>query len=91
MRVPKRLPKRLADYVSSMERDGAKLIAASMSRARGWAFISLTLTQLHEWISPDLITAEFALSYDRKDKSFKEQLSSHRRSFDIFRKAVLAS
>lgn len=95
MRVPKRLPKRLADYVSRMERDGAKLIAASMNRARGRAFISLTLTQPHEWISPDLITAEFALSYDRNEREFKnrfkDNLSSHRRSFDIFRKAVLAS
>ena len=50
MRVPKRLPKRLADYVSRMERDGARLIAASMNRTRGRAFISLTLTQSHEWI-----------------------------------------
>ena len=95
MRVPKRLPKRLADYVSRMERDGARLIAASMSRARGRAFISLTLTQPHEWISPDLITAEFSLTYDRNEHEFKnrfkEQLSSHRRNFDLFRKAVLAS
>ena len=43
MRVPTRLPKRLADYVSSMERDGAKLIAASMSRTRGRALSALPL------------------------------------------------
>ena len=95
MRVPRRLPKRLAEYVSRMERDGARLIAASMSRARGRAFISLTLTQPHEWISPDLITAEFSLTYDRNEHEFKnrfkEQLRSHRRNFDLFRKAVLAS
>ena len=95
MKIPKRLPESLEAYVKHMEKEGAELIAASMNRVREHVFISLTFTQTYKFTEPDLITAEFSLSYDRTEREFKDRFkdkfSAHRRSFNVFRKAVLAS
>ena len=91
MKIPKRLPKRLEEYVKHVELGGAKMLASSMWRARGRMFIDLTFVQTYTFTDPTLITVDFCRSYDPYKRTFKDVLSAHRRNFDVFRKAVLAS
>ena len=95
MRVPKRLPDGLTALVEIEEVFGQPtLLSAYMRRYKGSVHIELTYVDNLCVFNQRLVTIDSVLRYD-KYKPYKckveEEASSHRRCFDVFRKAVLAS
>lgn len=91
MKIPKRLPKQLQEYVE-MENAfrSLTLIAAEMRRWRGR--VSIQLTFFEESILGDaFVTLDSNLYYDKDERKIHEYASSQTRSADIYRKAVMAS
>ena len=91
MKIPKRLPKKLQEYVD-LENAFRRLtlIAAEMRRWQG--HVSIQLTYFEECVLGDaFVTIDSNLYYDKGKKEIREYASSQIRRADIYRKAVLAS
>ena len=91
MKLPKRLPKKLQEYVD-LENAFRRLtlIAAEMRRWQG--HVSIQLTYFEECVLGDaFVTLDSDLYYDKDKKDIRESASSQTRRADIYRKAVLAS
>ena len=92
MKIPKRLPEELKTLVELEEAFGRlTLLAAVMRRRKGSAHIELTYIDKGCIFGDKLVTIDSMLHYNKYERRVKENASSHQRSFDIFRKAVLAS
>ena len=91
MKIPKRLPKKLQEYVDLENAfRSLTLIAAEMRRWQGR--VSIQLTYFEESILGDaFVTIDSNLYYDKGKKKIEIRTSSHTRRADIYRKAVLAS
>ena len=95
MKIPKRLPDGMKSLVELEEVFGKPtLISANMRRYKGLARIELTYVDKLCISDERLVTIDSVLRYDKyKPYGCKvvEEANSHWRSFDVFRKAVLAS
>ena len=91
MKIPKRLPKKLQEYVDLENAfRSLTLIAAEMQRWQGR--VSIQLTYFEESVLGDaFVTLDSNLFYDKDKKEIREYASSQTRRADIYRKAVLAS
>ena len=95
MRVPTRLPDGMKSLVELEEAFGRlTLLSADMKRYKGSVHIELTYVDKLCIFNERLVTIDSILRYD-KYKPYKckveEEAQTHRRSFNVFRKAVLAS
>lgn len=92
MRIPKRLPEGLKALVELEEAFGRlTLLSADMRRYQGAAHIELTYIDKGCMFGDKLVTIDSMLHYNKYERRVKESTSSHQRSFNVFRKAVLAS
>ena len=92
MKIPKRLPQDLKTLVELEEAFGRlTLISADMRRYKGSAHIELTYIDKSCIFGDKLVTIDSMLHYNKYERRIKESASSHQRSFNVFRKAVLAS
>ena len=95
MKIPKRLPEGLKALVEREKAFGRlTLLSARMRRRKGAADFELTYIDKLGILGDVLVTIDSIIYYS-KDKPYKckvaEITSTHRRKFDVFRKAVLAS
>ena len=91
MKIPKRLPQDLKSLVELEETFGRlTLLAAVMRRSKGTAYIELTYVD-KSLFGDKLVTLDSTIRYNKYERRIVEDASSHRRSFNVFRKAVLAS
>lgn len=89
MKIPKRLPPDLKSLVELEEAFGRPtLISAKMRRHKGRLYIEMTYVDSSDNV---LITLDSSVHYNKYERRIVEDASAHRRSFDVFRKAVLAS
>lgn len=89
MKVPKRLPRDLESLVELEEAFGSPtLLSAQMRRHKGRLYIEMTYI---DSIDNVLITLDSHIYYNKYERRIEEDASAHRRHFDVFRKAVLAS
>ena len=92
MKIPKRLPQDLKALVELEEAFGRlTLLAAVMRRSKGTAYIELTYVDKDDFFGDKLVTLDSTIHYNKCERRVVEDASSHRRSFNVFRKAVLAS
>ena len=92
MKIPKRLPEGLKALVELEEAFGRlTLLSAEMRRYQGAAHIELTYIDKDCMFGDKLVTIDSVLHYNKYERRVKENASSHQRSFDVFRKVVLAS
>ena len=92
MKIPKRLPEGLKALVELEEAFGRlTLLSADMRRYKGSAHIELTYIDKGCMFDDKLVTIDSMLHYNKYERCVKESASSHQRSFNVFRKAVLAS
>lgn len=92
MKIPKRLPEEMKALVELEEAFGRlTLLAAVMRRRKGSAHIELTYIDKGCIFGDKLVTIDSMLHYNKYERRVKENASSHQRSFNVFRKAVLAS
>ena len=92
MKIPKRLPQDLKSLVELEEAFGRlMLLSADMRRRKGAAYIELTYVDKDDLFGDKLVTLDSTIHYNKYERRIVEDASSHRRSFSIFRKAVLAS
>ena len=92
MKIPKRLPQDLKSLVELEEAFGRlTLLAAVMRRRKGVAYIELTYVDKDAFFGDKLVTLDSTIRYNKYERRIVEDASSHRRSFGILRKAVLAS
>ena len=92
MKIPKRLPQDLKSLVELEEACGRlTLLAAVMRRRKGAAYIELTYVDKDDLFGDKLVTLDSTIHYNKYERRIVEDASSHRRSFNVFRKAVLAS
>ena len=95
MRIPKRLPEGLKALVELEEAFGRlTLLSAEMRRHKGTAYFELTYVDKDSFSGDSLVTIDSMLHYNKyKTGRYKveEHTQSHRRHFNVFRKAVLAS
>ena len=91
MKIPKRLPKKLQEYVDLENAfRSLTLIAAEMRQWQGR--VSIQLTYFEECVLGDaFVTLDSDLYYDKDKKEIREYASSQTRRADIYRKVVLAS
>ena len=62
-----------------------------MRRSKGAAYIELTYVDKDDLFGDKLVTIDSTIHYNKYERRIVEDASSHRRSFGIFRRAVLAS
>lgn len=92
MKIPKRLPEELKALVELEEAFGQiTLLSADMRRYKGSTHIELTYIDKGCIFGDVLVTIDSMLHYNKYERRIVEDASSHRRSFNVFRKAVLAS
>lgn len=92
MKIPKRLPEGLKALVELTEVfDCPTLLSATMERSKGRATFQMMYIARDFFKGEVLITLDSLLRYDKCERRVVEYESEHRCSFDIFRKAVLAS
>ena len=92
MKIPKRLPVGLKSLVELIEVfDRPTLLSATMERSKGEATFQMTYISNDFFRGDVLITLDSVLRYDKRERRVVEHESEHRRNFDVFRKAVLAS
>lgn len=92
MKIPKRLPEGMKALVELEEAFGRlTLLSAEMQRDKGSVHIELTYIDKGGIFDDKLVTIDSVLLYNKYERCVKEYTSSHQRSFNVFRKAVLAS
>lgn len=92
MKIPKRLPEGLKALVEVEEAFGRlTLLSADMRRYKGSAHIELTYIDNGCIFGDKLVTIDSMLYYNKYERRIVEDASSHQRSINVFRKAVLAS
>ena len=95
MKIPKRLPEELKTLVELEEAFGRlTLLSAEMRRHKGTAYFELTYVDKDSFSGDSLVTIDSMLHYNKYKTGrckVEEHTQSHRRHFNVFRKAVLAS
>lgn len=89
MKIPKRLPKKLQEYVELEHAfRNLTMVSAEMKRMKGYVHIELTYL---DRLGDMFVTLDSAMGYHKHKKEVWESASSQTRRADIYRKAVLAS